>query len=74
MKAKWVQEMLHDGEISLYNISSEENLADLFTKCFSTGRFKIEKRDNIIRLQMSQNFGDQLSSDTSVRDVRVNEK
>ena len=73
MKAKWVQEMLHDGEISLYNISSEENLADLFTKCFSTGRF-IEKRDNIIRLQMSQNFGDQLSSDTSVRDVRVNEK
>ena len=46
MRAEWVQELLMNKDVELYKVDSEENLADLFTKCFPTGKF-VEKRDSI---------------------------
>ena len=60
-KEKWVRELMESKEVRLLKVKSEENMADIFTKCLPRGQF-LEKRNSIMGLahEKPKNFGGQL--------------
>ena len=54
LRDEWIQEMRNLEKVYTYKVDSEDNIADIHTKCLKPYKFR-EARDKIIR-RMTHNF------------------